>query len=106
MTPYPARTGRPCPCWARPEVQALEVRLAPAAVLSILRDSPLESVTSASSVSFKATFSEAVTGVDANDFQLALSGTATGAIGPVTPVGDSIYTVTVGGITGIGNLGL
>ncbi len=75
-------------------------------VESINRASPAGPVTNANSVSFTVTFSEAVTGVAANDFQLVLGGTATGTVSQVTPVSGSIYTVTVTGITGNGTLGL
>ena len=63
-------------------------------------------VTNASTVSFTVTFSEAVTGVVANDFQLALGGTAAGTLSQVTQVSASVYTVMVSGITGSGTLGL
>ena len=67
---------------------------------------PGRPVTNASSVSFTVTFSEPVTGVNLSDFQLALSGTATGTVTQVTPVSGAVYTVTVSGITGTGTLGL
>jgi hypothetical protein len=59
----------------------------------------------ATTVAFTVTFSEAVTGVDAADFALALSGTSA-TIASVTPVSGSVYTVTVGGVSGKGTLGL
>ena len=66
---------------------------------------PARSPTPAASA-YTVTFSEAVTGVDASDFQLALGGTATGTVTQVTPVSGAVYTVTVSGITGNGTLGL
>src|SRR5208282_1323656 len=51
-------------------------------------------------------FSEAVTGVDPTDFQLATTGTVGTTLTQVTPVSASVYTVTVSGITGDGTLGL
>jgi len=44
--------------------------------------------------------------IDATDFVLAVSGTANGVISSVTPIGGTDYTVTIGGITGVGTLGL
>ncbi|CAO3380534.1 DUF4347 domain-containing protein [Azospirillum argentinense] len=60
----------------------------------------------ATSISYTVTFSEGVTGVDAGDFVLATTGTATGTIGTVTQVSSGVYTVTVTGISGTGTLGL
>ncbi len=75
-------------------------------VQSINRTTPAGPVTNASSVSYTVTFSEAVTGVAASDFQLAMTGTATGTVSQVTPVNGSVYTVTVSGVLGNGTLGL
>ncbi|MFI5380370.1 MAG: lamin tail domain-containing protein, partial [Tepidisphaerales bacterium] len=60
--------------------------------------------TNASSLQYNVTFSESVTGVDATDFALALSGT-TGTIGVVSGSGSN-YTVTITGVSGNGTLGL
>ncbi|PNQ96499.1 hypothetical protein C1S70_22930, partial (plasmid) [Azospirillum argentinense] len=60
----------------------------------------------ASSVTYTVTFSEDVSGVDAADFTLATTGTASGTIGTVTQVSASVYTVSVTGISGAGTLGL
>lgn len=63
------------------------------------------SLTNADSVQFLVNFSEPVTGVDANDFRVASSGSvSTGAVS-VSGSGDS-YTVTVDGLAGAGTLGL
>ncbi len=58
---------------------------------------------SAASVDFTVTFSEPVTGVDANgsDFSLTTTGVTGATITGVTPVSASVYTVTVN--TGLGN---
>ncbi len=74
-----------------------------AVVTSIGRTSA--SPSKAATVDFAVTFSEAVTGVDLNDFALAFSGTASGTISNVSGSGLS-YTVTVGSISGDGTLGL
>ncbi|WP_170295744.1 DUF4347 domain-containing protein [Azospirillum brasilense] len=60
----------------------------------------------ASSVTYTVTFSEGVSGVDAGDFTLATTGTATGTIGTVTQVSAGVYTVSVTGVSGTGTLGL
>jgi len=64
------------------------------------------SPTSAPSVSFTVTFSEAVSGVDAADFALVLTGTATGRVASVTAVDGQHYTVVVDGVGGTGTLAL
>ncbi len=63
------------------------------------------SPTNAGSVSYAVLFSKAVTGVDAGDFVLAPTGTASGTVTGVSGSGDS-YTVTVSGISGDGTLRL
>ncbi|MBI5964088.1 MAG: ExeM/NucH family extracellular endonuclease [Chloroflexi bacterium] len=65
------------------------------------------SPTSAASVDFTVTFSEPVTGVDANDFDLSLGGSVLGAsVTNVVAVTSSIYTVTVNTGSGDGTLRL
>lgn len=68
------------------------------AVASIVRAST--NPTSAATVSYTVTFSEAVTGVDASDFVLTLTGATTASIGTVTATSTSVYTVTVTTIGG------
>jgi len=73
-------------------------------VSSITRADP--NPTSATSVRFTVTFSEAVTGVGVNDFVLPVSNTITGgSVSSVTGSGTT-YTVTVGNYTGEGILRL
>ena len=67
-------------------------------VLSIVRADPNPS--SAASVNFTVTFSEAVTGVDASDFMRVTTGVARTSIANVSGSG-AVYTVTVN--TGIGS---
>ncbi|WP_418138932.1 cadherin domain-containing protein [Marinomonas sp. RS-M-Aa-14] len=58
-----------------------------------------------SAATFTAVFSEAVSGVDAADF--TLTGTAAGgSITSVTQVSDSVYTITVNGVSSDGTLGV
>jgi hypothetical protein len=54
---------------------------------------------------FTVTFSESVTGVDVSDFTAAASGASDTGVSAVTGSG-STYTVTVGGVSGTGTLGL
>lgn len=63
------------------------------------------STTNATSVDFTVTFSETVTGVDANDFALTTTGVAGASITGVTGSG-SVYTVSVDTGTGDGTIRL
>src|SRR6516164_3889071 len=92
----------------RPQLEELESRvvLSAPSVLSITRAVPVGPTTSASSVNYTVTFSEAVTGVDATDFQVVRTGSVQATLTQVTAVSASVYTVTVGGISGSGTLGL
>lgn len=76
----------------------------PPAASSIIRVDA--SPTGASSVSYTVTFSENVTGVDASDFSLLATGSASGTIASVTQLNGQTYVVMVNGITGSGSLGL
>ncbi len=75
-------------------------------VTAIDRLSPNAATTGASSVAYAVSFSEAVSGVDASDFHLALAGSLVAS--PLVSVAGSgaSYTVTVSGIAGDGTLGL
>lgn len=61
--------------------------------------------TNASSVSFLVTFSESVTGLDATDFQVTATGTASGSVTGSTGSNAS-YTITVGSLAGEGTIRL
>ena len=77
------------------------------AVVSINRQVPSTETTNATSVTFRATFSEPVSGVDAADFSLAItSGSVSGIVSSATPVSGSVYDITVSSITGNGTLRL
>jgi VCBS repeat-containing protein len=58
------------------------------------------------SVRFTVTFSEAVAGVDAADFDLVATGSATGTVGTVTAIDARTYVVTVNDVRGVGALRL
>jgi hypothetical protein len=77
-------------------------------VLSINRQLPTATTTNANAVTFRAIFSEKVTGVDAPDFTAVVSGSLTATVSGVTPVGTdgSTYDVTVSAISGNGTLRL
>ncbi|NML24689.1 DUF4347 domain-containing protein, partial [Zoogloea dura] len=64
------------------------------------------SPTSASGVNFTVVFGEAVSGVDAADFELVGSATGGASIAGVTRISDSVYSVAVSGLSGSGTLGL
>jgi len=85
--------------------------LTPPSVASVNRQSPTTTTTSASSVTYRVTFSEKVSGVDATDFAVTkVSGTVTGTVASnaVVAVGTTgnTYDVTVTSITGTGDLRL
>ncbi|MDC2858127.1 MULTISPECIES: IPTL-CTERM sorting domain-containing protein [unclassified Delftia] len=62
---------------------------------------------SATSINFAVTFSEAVNGVDATDFALTTTGTATGTMGTPSSADNGItWTVPVTAISGTGSLRL
>ncbi len=73
------------------------------AVVAITRQTP--SPTGATSASYAVTFTESVTGVDASDFALTVTGATSASIGSVTGSG-TIYLVTVNSIVGGGTLRL
>ncbi len=78
-------------------------------VQSINRQSPSSETTSGTSVTYRASFSEGVTGVDAADFvATTVSGSATGTVSSVAAVGTNgnTYDVTVSSITGEGAIRL
>ena len=106
--PQTIRHGCPYPRASSLQLEELERRLTPAAptVVSILRSVPAVPATNATGVSYQVTFSEAVTGVNTADFQVVDTGTVAGSITQVTAVNGSVYTVTIGGISGNGTLGL
>lgn len=54
------------------------------------------------SIRYTLSFSEAVSGVDASDFDLVFGGTATGSIESITTVDGQNYIVTIGGVSGAG----
>jgi gliding motility-associated-like protein len=58
------------------------------------------------SAGFRATFSEDVTGVDLTDFEVILTGTATGTLNAIAQVDAKTYDITVTGISGQGSIGL
>ncbi len=81
--------------------------LAPPVVESITRTMPGSGATNATSVTYTVTFSEAVTGVTADDFTLFPTGTATGTVSNVSSAnGGAAWTVTVDDISGDGTMRL
>ena len=95
----------------RLELEWLEPRmlLSVPTVVSINRASPSGAAAEGTSVTYAVTFSEPVTGVTPDDFQLAFTGATTAnsplAVSPSSGY-NSAYNVTVNGITGNGTLGL
>ncbi|CAK13669.1 conserved hypothetical protein [Pseudomonas entomophila L48] len=83
--------------------QVLVDTQAPTAVGIVTLD---PSPSNAQSVRFTVTFSERVNGVDLSDFSLVASGSASGTLTGLQALGDGVYVVTVGGVSGTGTLGL
>ncbi|HMM99089.1 MAG TPA: choice-of-anchor Q domain-containing protein, partial [Anaerolineales bacterium] len=94
--------GMARPQGAACDIGAYEFDSAPS-VMSITRADP--NPTNAASVNFTATFSEAVTGVDAGDFDLTTTGVTGASITSISGSGAT-YTVTVNTGTGSGTIRL
>jgi len=86
------------------DTRAVTVDTTPPTAVGIVRVDA--SPTSGRAVSYTVTFAEGVTGVDAADFVLTRTGSATGAISSVTQVDARTYTVLVTGLGGSGQIGL
>src|SRR5262249_54810521 len=67
---------------------------------------PVSLSTNQNNVSYTATFSSPVTGVDASDFSVVKTGSVATTSLQVTRVSTQVYTVTIGGISGTGSVGL
>jgi hypothetical protein len=76
------------------------------AVVSINRQNPASTLTNATTLTYRLTFSEAVTGVSVGDFSLTGTGTAAGNVAAVAGVSTSVYDVTVTSASGDGTLRL
>jgi hypothetical protein len=72
--------------------------------ISRAEGNPLNS--NATDATFTVQFSENVSGVDFTDFEVVLTGTATGAVNTVQDIDAATYTVNVNGISGLGTVGL
>ncbi len=79
--------------------------IAPAMIASNRYD-PTTTATGATSVTFRVTFNDPVTGVDASDFLVTTTGSVVGTVTTVTPLSAVAYNVTVGSITGSGTIRL
>jgi len=75
-------------------------------VSSITRSEDGQLPTGTTSANFTIVFSEDVTGVDLADFEIVLTGTATGTVNTITRVDAKTHTVNVNGIGGQGTIGL
>src|SRR5207247_880614 len=97
-------SGNPLPAdYAQGQVYTID-KTPPAVLSSTLAGN---SLTNAASVAFTVTFSEDVTGVNADDFALTTTGGLSGAsIASIVPVSGSVYTVNVNTGSGDGTLRL
>ncbi len=75
-------------------------------ITSIVRQSPTNQVVSGSNVTFRVTFSETVTGVDASDFVVSTSGSADGSIGSLAMISGAVYDVGITNMRAAGSLRL
>ena len=78
----------------------------PPTLVSISQSTPLATASGASSLSFTATFTEDVLGVEASDFQFITTGGVSYSSMQMTTVSPSVYRITAEGIMGNGTLGL
>lgn len=76
------------------------------AISAVDRISPTAASSSATSVTFRVTFTEATTGVDASDFTAVFGGGLTGMISAVIGAGESAYDVTLSALQGEGTVRL
>lgn len=76
------------------------------AISSINLQNPASAVTKTTSVTWRANFSLAVSGVGTSNFSLMPNGTATGSITSVTQVSGPVYDVKVDNVSGDGTLTL
>ncbi len=75
-------------------------------VSAISRKNPAAAKTNSATVTYQVDFSANVTGVDASDFTLTATGTATGSIAAIIATSASSYEVTINNISGEGTVRL
>jgi hypothetical protein len=72
----------------------------------IERYNPTQAMVTASSLVFRVTFSEVLTGFDLKTFNVGTSGTATGTVSSVSASTASIVYVTLNNVVGVGDIGI
>jgi autotransporter-associated beta strand protein len=75
------------------------------AVVTVNRQNPTAAISSADTITFRATFSEPVVGAGASNFTPVFSGGLSGVISGVVQVGEGVFDVTVG-LSGEGSVRL
>ena len=85
---------------------AIDAWLLPPTVEGITRQAPASETTNATSITYRVTFSETVTGLDTADFTLTKTGSIAGTVASVSMISGSEYDVTVNSISGDGTLRL
>ena len=79
----------------------------PPEIVSIVRQNPTDEFTDATTVTFRVRFTEEMRGVHPDGSDFTTSGAATGTVSSVATVtSDTVFDVTVTGITGTGELDL
>jgi autotransporter-associated beta strand protein len=72
------------------------------AVVAVNRQNPTAPISSADAITFRVTFSEPVAGVSDSDFTPVFTGGLSGAISGVLQIGEGVFDVTVGPLSGEG----
>ena len=75
-------------------------------IVSLRRLNPATAATTGSTLVYRVTFAEPVSGVDATDFSLTLSSGVTASIASLSAVSSTVYDVTVAGAAGDGTVRL
>ncbi len=75
-------------------------------VASIQRQNPPTAATTANNLTFRANFSESVSGVDLGDFVLTFTGATTGSLSAIMPLNDRSFDVLATGVGGEGTVRL
>ncbi|MCP2043814.1 Ig-like domain-containing protein [Pontibacter sp. HSC-36F09] len=91
---------------SQPVSHTWTVDLTAPVVTSITRFNPTEATTSATTLIYLVTFSERVAGINAEDFALTQTGTATGTIERVIWRDNRVFEVVVNNVSGSGTLRL
>ncbi|MCC2547151.1 Ig-like domain-containing protein [Hymenobacter sp. BT175] len=91
---------------AVPSTAGVRVDSSPPTVVSMSRRVPISATTNATTLVYRLSFSESVTGVNLADFTLLLTGTASGILSSVSAGSGTFMDITITGVGGNGSLRL